>query len=286
MYFYKNLENIELEVIYNTFLKAFSDYQVKFDISFYNFQMMMKRRGLNLEVSMGAFKDNKMVGFILNGVREWNGKLTIYDLGTGVVLEHRKKGITGDMFKRLKELCKEKNIEQYLLEVLQVNSGAVNLYRNSGFQITREFDCYFLNKFSSDNSNKNISFEKVDNFSEEIWKELKKYWSYPPSWQNSIDSIKANFNNFIYLLAKSEDKIIGYGVIEKVTGDIPQIAVSPQYRGQGIGKAIISKLINSLDIEKFKILNVDSRDLEMERFLLKIGGEKYTKQYEMINYIL
>ena len=201
MYSYKTLENIELEVIYNTFVEAFSDYQVKFDISFYNFQIMMKRKGLNLEFSMGTFKDGKMVGFILNGVREWNGKITIYDVGTGVVLEHRKKGVTGAMFKKLLEVCRDKKIEQYLLEVLQENSGAVNLYKGNGFQITREFDCYFLNKFNR-SFNKNITLERLDSFSEEIWRELKKYWNYNPSWQNSIDSIKANFNNFIYLLPK------------------------------------------------------------------------------------
>lgn len=281
MYSYKTLENIELEVIYNTFVEAFSDYQVKFDISFDNFQIMMKRRGLNLDFSMGTFKDGKMVGFILNGVREWNGKTTIYDVGTGVVLEHRKKGVTGAMFKKLLEVCRDKKIEQYLLEVLQENSGAVNLYKGNGFQITREFDCYFLNKFNR-SFNKNITLERLDSFSEEIWRELKKYWNYNPSWQNSIDSIKDNFNNFIYIVAKSGDKIVGYGIIEKTTGDIPQIAVSQQYRRQGIGKAIVNMLINSLDIERFKILNVDSRDLEMEKFLLSIGGEKYTKQFEMI----
>lgn len=281
MYSYKTLENIELEVIYNTFVEAFSDYQVKFDISFDNFQIMMKRRGLNLDFSMGTFKDGKMVGFILNGVREWNGKTTIYDVGTGVVLEHRKKGVTGAMFKKLLEVCRDKKIEQYLLEVLQENSGAVNLYKGNGFQITREFDCYFLNKFNR-SFNKNITLERLNSFSEEIWRELKKYWNYNPSWQNSIDSIKDNFNNFIYIVAKSGDKIVGYGIIEKTTGDIPQIAVSQQYRRQGIGKAIVNMLINSLDIERFKILNVDSRDLEMEKFLLSIGGEKYTKQFEMI----
>lgn len=281
MYSYKTLENIELEVIYNTFVEAFSDYQVKFDISFDNFQIMMKRRGLNLDFSMGTFKDGKMVGFILNGVREWNGKTTIYDVGTGVVLEHRKKGVTGAMFKKLLEVCRDKKIEQYLLEVLQENSGAVNLYKGNGFQITREFDCYFLNKFNR-SFNKNITLERLDSFSEEIWRELKKYWNYNPSWQNSIDSIKDNFNNFIYIVAKSGDKIVGYEIIEKTTGDIPQIAVSQQYRRQGIGKAIVNMLINSLDIERFKILNVDSRDLEMEKFLLSIGGEKYTKQFEMI----
>lgn len=281
MYSYKTLENIELEVIYNTFVEAFSDYQVKFDINFDNFQIMMKRRGLNLDFSMGTFKDGKMVGFILNGVREWNGKTTIYDVGTGVVLEHRKKGVTGAMFKKLLEVCRDKKIEQYLLEVLQENSGAVNLYKGNGFQITREFDCYFLNKFNR-SFNKNITLERLDSFSEEIWIELKKYWNYNPSWQNSIDSIKDNFNNFIYIVAKSGDKIVGYGIIEKTTGDIPQIAVSQQYRRQGIGKAIVNMLINSLDIERFKILNVDSRDLEMEKFLLSTGGEKYTKQFEMI----
>lgn len=281
MYSYKTLENIELEVIYNTFIEAFSDYQVKFDISFYNFQMMMKRRGLNLKFSMGAFENDKLVGFVLNGVRDWDGKTTIYDVGTGVILEHRRKGIIGGMFEKLLEICRERKIKQYLLEVLQENSGAVNLYKSNGFQITREFDCYFLNKFNS-SCNKNIILERLDNFSEEIWKELKEYWNYNPSWQNSIDSIKANFNNFIYVVAKSEEKIVGYGIAEKTTGDIPQIAVSPQYRKQGIGKAIINMLINSLDIEKFKVLNIDSRDLEMGKFLLSVGGENYTKQYEMI----
>lgn len=284
MYSYKTLENIELKVIYNTFIEAFSDYQVKFDISFYNFQMMMKRRGLNLKFSMGAFENDKLVGFILNGVRDWDGKTTIYDVGTGVILEHRRKGIIGDMFKKLLEICRERKIKQYLLEVLQENSGAVNLYKGNGFQITREFDCYFLNKFNS-SSNRNITLERLDNFSEETWKEIKEYWNYNPSWQNSIDSIKANFNNFIYVVAKLEGKIVGYGIVEKTTGDIPQIAVSPQYRKQGIGKAVVNMLINSLDIERFKVLNIDSRDLAMESFLLKIGGEKYTKQYEMIKYI-
>lgn len=284
MYSYKTLENIELKIIYNTFIEAFSDYQVKLDLSFENFKNMMVRRGLNLEFSMGAFQNNQLVGFILNGVRDWNGKITIYDVGTGVVLEHRKKGITGEIFEKLKILCTEKKIEQYLLEVLQENIGAVNLYKSKGFQVTREFDCYFLNKINSD-SNENINLEKVDSFSEDMWEKVKKYWNYNPSWQNSIDSIKANFNNFIYILAKVEDKIVGYGIIEKATGDIPQIAVSQQYRKQGIGKAIVNRLINSLDIERFKILNVDSRDLEMEKFLLSIGGEKYTKQYEMISYI-
>lgn len=283
MYSYKSLKGIKLEVIYASFIEAFSDYQVKLDLSYENFKNMMVRRGLDLEFSMGAFKDDRLVGVILNGIRKWNGKTTIYDLGTGVILEHRKKGIIKNIFEKLIEICKDSNIEQYLLEVLQENIGAVNLYKGKGFQVTREFDCYFINK-SNSNFNKNITLERIKSFSEDMWGVLKKYWNYNPSWQNSIDSIKANFNNFIYVIAKLEDKIVGYGIIEKTTGDIPQIAVSPQYRRQGIGKAIVYELMKSLDIERFKILNIDSRDLEMERFLLSIGGEKFTKQYEMIKY--
>jgi len=107
MFDYKTLENTIMETLYKTFLNAFSDYQVKTDLSFWKFQRMLERRGYVSEVSIGAFENQALVGFVLNGFRNWNGKLTVYDTGTGVIGEYRKQGITSNMLLNIRELLKE-----------------------------------------------------------------------------------------------------------------------------------------------------------------------------------
>lgn len=75
------------------------------------------------------------------------------------------------------------------------------------------------------------------------WRELTEFWDFAPSWQNSIDSINAVSDSFIYSIVHLDDNIVGYGVIDKKTGDIPQIAVNKNYRRKGIAKSIITDLM-------------------------------------------
>ncbi|GAA0741452.1 hypothetical protein [Clostridium oceanicum] len=51
-----------------------------------------KRTGYVPTLCIGAFCDENLVGFVLNGFRNWNSKATIYDLGTGVIREYIKQG--------------------------------------------------------------------------------------------------------------------------------------------------------------------------------------------------
>lgn len=41
---------------------------------------------------MGAFDNEELVGFVLNGFRNWYGKTTVYDTGTGVLPKYRRQG--------------------------------------------------------------------------------------------------------------------------------------------------------------------------------------------------
>lgn len=108
MYTYRTLENTAIETLHQAFLKAFSDYQVKMNLPLWKFQQMLVRRGYSADISMGAFDKDDMVGFILNGLRQWNNKLTVYDTGTGVIHEYRHKGITSSIFVNIAELLKKK----------------------------------------------------------------------------------------------------------------------------------------------------------------------------------
>ena len=281
MYTYKILDNTELSIIHQAFVEAFSDYQVKMDLPFSKFENMVKRRGYNPKLSIGAFDNERLIGFVLNGVRIWESKLTAYDLGTGVIPAYRKKGITSEILVKVKDLCKEKNISCYLLEVLQNNTGAVELYKKQKFLTTRNFDCYYLNKedFSPAVCE---SVENIEYLNDNQWNEVQKLWDYNPSWQNSIDSINVFPKRFSYSVVTIDNKIIGYGIVDKITGDIPQIAVSKDYRKKGIGKCIISDLFKNTEANKLSLINVDCRDVGFKTFLLNLGFVNYVSQYEMM----
>lgn len=281
MYTFKTLENTSIEEIHNVFVDAFSDYQVKIDLPLWKFQRMLQRRGYVSKISMGTFDNNTLVGFVLNGFRDWNNKLTVYDTGTGVIPQYRKQGITSNMLQNIIELLQEKNIKQYLLEVIQSNTSAFELYKKQGFKITRSFACYQLQK-SKYNSLVNHKVEHVDKFDAPIWEQLKTFWDVAPSWQNSIDSVNATSDTFVYSFVRFNNEIVGYGIIDKKTGDIPQIAVNKHYQRCGIASGIMSDLINRTESEKISVINVDYGSKAANDFLNKLGFEPSVDQYEMI----
>ncbi|WP_285079899.1 GNAT family N-acetyltransferase [Paenibacillus sp. UMB7766-LJ446] len=272
------LDKISMETLHQVFVDAFSDYQVKMDLPFWKFQQMLQRRGYHPGISMGAFKDERMVGFVINGLRNWNGKATAYDMGTGVVKEYRRQGITSDLLLNIKMLLKEKNVEQYLLEVIQSNESAVQLYSKQNMKIQREFSCFQLqkDKFIPQTTCTVECVERVD------LEQFKEFWDVEPSWQNSIDSIYAVPEAFIYVVARQDHSIVGYGIIDKKTGDIPQLGVSQNYRGKGIASSILTEMVQRTESPGISVLNVESHLKPMEDFLVKSGFAYHVGQYEML----
>ena len=281
MFIYKSLEGVSIEVLHKAFVEAFSDYQVKIDLPLWKLQQMLQRRGYLPEKSMGAFKDEVLVGFILNGYRKWNGRPTVYDAGTGVIPEYRKQGLTTNIFQKVLELLKDDGVEQYLLEVIQQNTAAYELYRKKGFEITRTFSCYKLDKSNFKLQN-TFSIEHVDGFTAAEWTHLREFWDFNPSWQNSIESVCALSGEFCYSIVRFDNKIVGYGIIEKKTGDIPQIAVDRNYRRKGIAKNILSDIISNTEASKVAVINVDDSSKVSKDFLSALGFLHYVDQYEMI----
>lgn len=273
---YQTLDNISLDVIYHAFMDVFSDYQVTFHLSYEDFLATLKRKGYDGHFSVGAFYNQKLVGFILNGVRMWNHQLTIYDIGTGVIPQMRKHGITSQMLSEMKKIIKQTSIKQYLLEVIQTNEKAVNLYRKEGFQVQRPFKCYEIKKkqfnLIQNYEVKHVDYYDVDN--------LQDFWNCQPSWQNSNASLSAIKEQYFYSVVYDQNRIVGYGIIDKMNGDIGQMAVDPQYRNQGIGRSILTDLIKRTDASLIKVLNVE--DPITQQFLNNLGFINYVDQYEMI----
>ncbi len=157
------------------------------------FRTMMQRRGFEPECSVGAFTENghELVGFVLNGIRNWQEKVTAYDLGTGIAPLHRRRGVSGKMLGHVAEVLKQRRVEQYLLEVLQENTTAFELYKKQGFAVTREFLCYRLDDSSDIANPKKYDVQCNENIGACEWERLASFWDFNPSWQNSIDCIRA-----------------------------------------------------------------------------------------------
>jgi len=278
---YRTLNNVSIETLHEAFQNAFSDYQVEMNLSIETFKQMLQRRGYAPEISIGAFKDDRLVGFILNGLRNLNGKTTVYDIGTGVIIDYRRQGVTSNMLLNVKEVLKQKQIEQYLLEVIQSNTSALQLYKKEGFKIRRNFSCFKIDK----KSYVPVKNYKVEHTDQMAWEQLREFWDFEPSWQNSIDSVNAVSKEFLYSIVHYDNTIAGYGIINKKTGDIPQFAVKKVYRGNGIGRSIVTDLIENTESKKISILNVDDESKCMKDFLLKLEFEPIVSQYEMLLHI-
>lgn len=279
---YRTLWDTDSFRIYQTFIQAFSDYQVSVDMPFESFETRLKRNGYVSEFSAGAFEGDELVGFVLNGVRNWNGEKTIYDLGTAVIPECRKKGVTSSLLELVNNLCIEKNIKKYQLEVIQNNTDAVSLYKKQGFEVIRELNCY-CTESRMNKSEKPVKWKlhHAEQILEEQWEIIQNFWNYPPSWQNSIDSVCVVGDSFFYTLAEKDGELIGYGIVEKTRGDIVQLAVKKEYRRKGVAADILYDLQNQINTEKMTIVNVDGRDEALNTFLGKMGWKLYVTQYEM-----
>ncbi len=271
-----------LSEVHDCFLDAFSDYEVPLQLSLAQLEYMFSRRGVDWQLSFGAFEGDRLVGFVMNGVGEWNGLATAYDTGTGVRASQQGKGVGKQMFAVALPALKAKGIRQYLLEVIQSNTSAVALYEKMNFETTREFVCYAATQGDlSFPDNRQEHFEIREISLKEISR-LDSFWDYPPSWQNSPDSLKRKADEFSYVGAFSENELVGYGIIDPNSGDIPQIAVAREYRRQGVGTAILEKLLQLCQSDALKYINVDRQDQGTRQLLLACGCRETVRQFEMI----
>jgi ribosomal protein S18 acetylase RimI-like enzyme len=262
-------------------MRAFKDYDIQ--INSEQLRIMLDRRGFIPHLSFAAFEGGDIVAFTLNGIGNFGGKLTAYDSGTGTVEEFRGRGIATEIFEFSVPYLRNSGVEQYLLEVLQHNSKAVSVYKKLGFEVRREFNYSFQ-------KNENILFNRTENMSELTLKEIDLafcrtgdiFRDFEPSWQNSFDAVGRKPDDFMMLGAFSDGKFIGYCVIEKRSGDIPQIAVDRAFRRNGVASMLLHESLKYNLNDSVKVINTDTKCDSMTQFLKSLNIEVKGKQFEMI----
>ncbi len=280
---HKSLKNTDLKEVHIAFTDAFSNYEVPFNLTYQELVYLLERRGYNQELSYGSFYKDKLVGFVLNGIEDWKGVPTAYDTGTGIITEFQGKGIAKDLFTFCIKNLKNKGMHQYLLEVIKTNTKAIQLYKDLGFQISKDYDFYVFDQSKLDyltsKSSFNISFEETATIEN---REIERFSSIDPSWQNSMSSIYRKRKNFTVLKASIDNKNIGYGIVEKHTGDIPLLAISPDFRNRGVGTSLLKHLSNFSKSEQIKMINIQSDYKPFKELFRSLQISPGKGQYEMI----
>lgn len=263
------------------FSQAFADYEMQVDE--FQLQAMLTRRGYLPKLSFGAFDEDELVAFTLNGIGEFGGIPTAYDTGTGTLAAYRGQGLATKIFEYSIPHLREAGIRQYLLEVLQHNTKAVSVYRNLGFEVKREFYYFMQANEEVDvlmiQSPASCSIIEVDITA---CQSASDFRDFHPSWQNSFESIGRAADDFLCFGAFVENQLAGYCIFEPVSGDVTQLVVASQHRRKGIGTALLREVLSWNKHTAVKVINADTTCIGITDFLKARNIELKGKQFEMI----
>jgi ribosomal protein S18 acetylase RimI-like enzyme len=267
--------------LYAAFIEAFSDYVIPFVLTEAQFRNHIILNAVDLDRTVGCEEGERLIGFSLNGFGLWNGTLTAYDAGTGVIPSHRRLGISREMFEMMLPLFTESRIEQFLLEVVTTNSGAIALYENLGFRTIRELALLQCDQRITGGVRRPGHVE-VRDIGEPDWNELRSFWDAEPSWQNSIDAVERSRISKRILGAYFEGKCVGYIVFSSTFGRVAQLAVDRDHRHRGVGTALVLAMQDAMaDGFSMQVINIDKAAAAIE-FFTNLGFYERLSQYEMV----
>lgn len=267
--------------LHHCFNEAFSDYKIKMELSAEDLQSRLKRMGFQYGFSIGAFEGDKMVGFILTGLREEPvGQLIAYNGGTGVIPTHRKQKIAERMYSFLLNNFRREGVTQCLLEVISDNEPAIQLYERLGFRKVQLLRCLALKELDLPKQKAEIPIQIA--FVElPDWELYQAFYDDKICWQNSQEAILQTIDEERIIEAYHKTETVGYAIFNPQKGKISQLAVAPEYRNKKIGHQLL-RAVKELSIpKKISILNIPEKSTKELSFLQKNGFEILLSQWEM-----
>ena len=270
----RTLHANDFESLHAAFVAAFSDYVVPMAPTREQLMEMFTRRGWVPELSVAAFDGDAMVAFTVNCVEGDRA----YDTGTGVVPSHRREGLGRALMERSFELLRDR-CSTYVLEVLEANARAVEMYRATGFEVVRTFQCwsYESQGLKVSKSQSGGSDDTADSSLRLCdFETLRLHADIQPSWQNSTASIARAMAPHVIL---GDER--GYVVVFPDNGDLAQLVVRRDARRQGIGTRLLQSAA-AVAGKPLRILNVDDSDAGIAAFLECSGAKRTVRQLEMV----
>jgi ribosomal protein S18 acetylase RimI-like enzyme len=264
----RSLVGIDYDEMVAAFNDAFSDYAVPARYTTEYLRDLVLRRGYRPDLAVGAFDGARLVGFVFNCL---DGD-EAYNSGTGVVISHRRRGIARQLMERSIATLPAR---RYILEVIETNERAAALYRDLGFETTRRFQCWTYEPRAGVGAAapgrpaaEAAAATRLDR--------IRSWCDMVPSWQNSVASIRRANEPFVIL---GDER--GAAVVFPSNGDVPLLAVAPEHRRRGLGRALLDAAFERAG-KRLRIMNIDDRQAGIAAFLERCGAQKMISQLEMV----
>lgn len=276
----KSLSGESTEVLFEAFNSAFEDYERSWTRD--EFDLMLRRRGYDARLSFGAFYEGKLVSFTLNGIGLYGGVKTAYDTATGTIKAFRGQKLSTLIFNTSLPYLADAAAQQYLLEVLDSNGPAISIYNSIGFDINRMLNYFIAERnvlpVASIQMAVGYVVKDIDLSYQSAMEDLQDYL---PAWQNSFESIRRSVDGFRMIGVFDGEQLIGYGIIESNSGDIPQLAVDKAFRRKGIGTLLFQTLMQYNLSNHVRIINTDHSCGAVTAFLNALHIAPSGQQLEM-----
>jgi ribosomal protein S18 acetylase RimI-like enzyme len=272
----RTLTTQHIDDLLEAFNDAFADYMVPFELDAEQLLFKIASENIQLEWSVGFFEKEKLIAFMMHGVRVQSGKTVLYNAGTGVLPEYRGQGLVGKMYNYIRPFLRTNQVEEIVLEVIENNQSAIRAYEKIGFVKKRKLWC-FAGEIHTTETAPIASIQTLADFP---YNGFQSFWDVIPSWQSDGPSMEVvqpqAFGAFV------NDKLVGYLLFNPLNRRLYQIAVAPAYRRKRIGTQLLACIQQKMPQEKVQFNNVDEEAENLQLFLKKRGMINIINQLEMV----
>lgn len=255
---------------------AFADYIVPFQLNAEQLEFKIRSEDILMDYSVGVFDEEKLIAFIMHGVRHHDNIYVVYNGGTGVLPDYRGKGLVGKMYAYILPFLKDKKTEKTVLEVIESNQSAIRAYEKQGFNVNRKLLC-FSGQFTLHPTQQAAAVVPLETLP---WADLPAFWDITPSWQSDTPSMLTTAPNI--LGAFLEQQLIGYVLFNPTKKRIYQLAVAPAYRRKGIGQQLCAAVQGLIPNDTLQINNIDEASVGLKLFFERQGLTNDINQLEMV----
>lgn len=265
----RNLSGYSTEVIVQCLLSAFENYFVRLPISVEYWENRFTAARVDRSMSFGMFENDRLIGFIINGIDQHEGKLTAFNSGTGVLPAYRGKGIVDDLYAHALPVFRERGVQKCMLEVIQENERALKVYRRIGFRVKRSLTSW---KGTLPGAPESFRLKKVD------FQKIFDHGLYRPqlySWDNMAEAVLlSEATKDTFLLLDENETVKGYFTMG-AGGQVVQL--------MAVREEELSAVVKSLApiSHEIKFGNIPQERENLLNVLESLGFENTINQYEM-----
>jgi ribosomal protein S18 acetylase RimI-like enzyme len=261
--------------LYEAFIQVYADYPVKFNPTPEGFRIRLSKLNLDKYFTATYMSQEKIAGFILYTINDYQSKKTAYNGGTGVLPQFRGKGVIDYLFDKSLDKLRNAGAQRILLEVIDSNAYAIKLYERLEFEYTRTLKSYKKKKASVTSIPK-ILLKK----SRELKSEYRMFKDFETSFLDSDHQLPFNLTNELIVEAYVQNELAGYIIYQPHAGRISQLAVGVNHRGKKLATALIS-YAEVTSSRSLTILNIPESELQTIAALEALGFVNELNQFEM-----